>query len=84
MEVRGIEPRSEMVHRSSIYMCSYRIKVRLQQRSVTHNCKLFCINFTQHLTENRMLCYPVIVDVQTALAGKRLKERQSCLRSEAV
>jgi len=64
VEVRGIEPRSEMVYRSNIYMLSYRIEFRLQRRSVTHNCRLFCINFALHLTEGKMPCYPVISTLQ--------------------
>ena len=75
VEVRGVEPRSEMVYRSSIYMCSYRIKVHLKRRSVTNNSRLFCLEFTQHLTDGSMLRYPVIVDVATALTGKKPRQR---------
>lgn len=64
VEVRGIEPRSETVYRSSIYMLSYRIEVRLQRRSVTHNCRLFCMDFARHLTEGKMPYYPVISTLQ--------------------
>ncbi len=45
-EVRGVEPRSEMVYRSSLYVCSFQIKIRQQKRLETNNCKLFCKNFT--------------------------------------
>ena len=46
VEVRGVEPRSEMAYRSSIYMLSYRIKFRLKLRSVTNNSRLDCFNLT--------------------------------------
>jgi len=79
VEVRGIEPRSEMVYRSSLYMLSYRIRVRLQPRSVTHSCKLFRIHFTPHLTQDKMLRYSVIVGVPAALTDKKPRERLSCV-----
>ena len=73
--MRGIEPRSEMVYRSSIYMLSYRIRFRLQRRSVTHNCRLFRMDFTRHLTEDSAPRYPVIVG---ALNGT---DRQEAVRT---
>ena len=78
VEVRGIEPRSEMVYRSSIYMLSYRIRFHLKRRSVTNNSRLFCLEFTQHPTDGGMLRYSVIVDVATALTDKKPRQRQSC------
>jgi len=46
VEVGGVEPPSEKVYRSSLYMRSYRIGFRLKLRSVTNNSRLVCFNLT--------------------------------------
>jgi len=47
VEVRGVEPRSEMVYRSSIYMLSCRIEFRLKLCPVTRLPQTRLKSFTQ-------------------------------------
>ena len=63
MEVRGIEPRSEMVYRSSVYMLRYRIGFRLMLCPVTRLHQTSLLEFHMHSDRRRSACYPVLVGV---------------------